>query len=226
LDLSPSGRQSKGKVRYIIKPWPKMRHLKAYESYTEDDLQGLLGDLESIGQVKKTRFELSIEFPLATDASHPSWWRKTSFIFAATEVVDSGNLQKMASSAFKKIKAGEFIQRDSESTRSRLTDLQEIENKKIQDILSPDSIIKIANSSKFKSTDESSNLIGLVGHIKTLVLDEIVSWWEEIHEPMISKMSPNELSSFSSTPFRSSPNFLRSEIFRYIFTDIKNKPIS
>jgi len=195
-----------------------MRHLKAYESYTEDDLQGLLGDLESIGQVKKTRFELSIEFPLATDWSHPSWWHKTSFIFAEAEVVDSGNPQKMVSSAFEKIKAGEFTQSDSESTWSRLTDLQEIENKKIQDILSPDSIIKIANS--------SIGLHTLVEDIKFKVLDEIVSWWEEIHEPMISKMSPNELSSFSSTAFRSSPNSLRSEIFKYIFADIKNNPIS
>lgn len=108
-----------------------MKQIKTFEQYNDSDLENLINDLDSIGQIKKIRAEITIGFPEFTRGtsltSHPSWWQTNYSDFVVAEFMATENDYD---TLLNEIKKGNFTQNFNQRTTEEIK--KALEGKKIQ----------------------------------------------------------------------------------------------
>jgi len=190
-----------------------MNHLKIYEDYSDEEIEGLLGDLASVGQAKKVKVACRVEGSTPQQFSHPSWWTEYLEVFAITVFPDRGSENSNKEFALQKIRKGEFDQTlDTENPR-----ISKKAGPEVPAIVSKENIQKIAS--------RVPTLYALLQEVKKEVVESIIKSWEEIHNKSLSSMSDSELQEFHKTEWRSSPKKVKETIDKSLDAGIRIREI-
>lgn len=189
-----------------------MKHVKVYEEYTEKDIENLLTDLSSVGQVDRVKVVCLMKTIIPQSLKHPSLWTNVTQSFAIAEFPDRGSDESNKKTALEKIKKGEFDQHLDSYLSAYIASLMGPESVKV---FSKDVIQNLAVN--------SPDLDSLVQKVKEMAVDRIIAKWEEIHWKSISSMPYEEIQKFYETEWRSSPKKLRETIGENIESSINIK---
>jgi len=190
-----------------------MKHLKIYEDYSDEEIEGLLVDLASVGQAKKVKVACRVEGSTPQQFSHPSWWTEYLEVFAITVFPDRGSENANKEFALQKIRKGEFDQTlDTENPR-----ISKKAGPEVPVIVSKENIQKIAS--------RVPTLYALLQEVKKEVVESIIKSWEEIHNKSLSSMSDSELQEFYKTEWRSSPKKVKETIDKSLDAGIRIREI-
>ena len=190
-----------------------MKHLKIYEDYSDEEIEGLLGDLASVGQAKKVKVACRVEGSTPQQFSHPSWWTEYLEVFAITVFPDRGSENSNKEFALQKIRKGEFDQTlDTENPR-----ISKKAGPEVPAIVSKENIQKIAS--------RVPTLYALLQEVKKEVVESIIKSWEEIHSKSLSSMSDSELQEFYKEEWRSSPKKVKETIDKSLDAGIRIREV-
>jgi hypothetical protein len=190
-----------------------MRHIKIYEDYTDKEIDDLLGDLASVGQVKEVRVSCWVDGCVPQQLTHPSWWTGYMEVFAIAVFPDRGSENSNREFALQKIRRGEFEQRlDTDDPRvSKNADPEVLE------IVSKENVQKTAAV--------VPTLYALLQEIKKEIVQVLIEKWEEIHKKLLDTMNDSELQEFYNTEWRSSPKKVKETIDESLKAEIRVKPV-
>jgi hypothetical protein len=190
-----------------------MRHIKLYEDYTDKEIDDLLGDLASVGQVKEVRVSCWVDGCVPQQLTHPSWWTGYMEVFAITVFPDRGSENSNKEFALQKIRRGEFEQRlDTDDPRvSKNADPEVLE------IVSKENVQKTAAV--------VPTLYALLQEIKKEIVQVLIEKWEKIHKKLLDTMNDSELQEFYNTEWRSSPKKVKETIDESLKAEIRVKPV-
>jgi hypothetical protein len=188
-----------------------MRHIKLYEDYTDKELDDLLGDLASVGQVKEVRVSCWVDGGVPQQLTHPSWWTGYMEVFAITVFPDRGSENSNKEFALQKIRRGEFEQNlDTDDPR-----VSKNAGPEVLEIVSKENVQKIASG--------VPTLYALLQEVKKEIVQVLIEKWEKIHSKLLGTMSDLELQEFYDTKWRSSPKKLRETIDKSLRAEIRIK---
>ena len=190
-----------------------MRHIKLYEDYTDKELDDLLGDLASVGQVKEVRVVCLVEGSTPQQSTHPSWWTEFMEVFAITVFPDRGSENSNKEFALQKIRRGEFEQTLDTDHPSVFRNA----GPEVPEIVDEENIKRIAS--------EVPTLDALLQKVKKEIVEAIIKKWEEIHKKSLSSMGDSELQKFYSAEWRSSPKKVRETIDKSLKAEIRVRGI-
>jgi len=186
-----------------------MKHIKIYEDYSDEEIEGLLGDLASVGQAKKVKVVCLVEGSTPGYLTHPSWWTGYMEVFAIMIFPDMGSGNSNKEFALKKIRKGEFEQ------ALETGDPRVFKNAgpEVPEIVSKENIQKIAS--------RVPTLYALLQEVKGEIVEALIKKWEEVHKKPLSVMSDSELQEFYKTGWRSSPKKLKECIDKSLNAEIR-----
>ena len=190
-----------------------MKHLKLYEDYTDKELDDLLGDLASVGQVKEVRVVCLVEGSVPQQLAHPSWWTEYMEVFAITVFPDRGSENANKEFALQKIRRGDFDQA-LETSDPRVS---KNAGPEVPEIVSKENIQEIAS--------RVPTLYALLQEVKKEIVQVLIEKWESIHTKLLDKMSDDELQEFYDSKWRSTPKNLRETIDKNLKAEIRVKNI-
>lgn len=190
-----------------------MKYLKLYEDYTDRELDDLLGDLASVGQVKEVKVVCLVEGSTPQQRTHPSWWSEYMEIFAITVFPDRGSENANKEFALQKIRRGEFDQ-SLETDDPRVS---KNAGPEVPEIVSKENIQKIASA--------VPTLHALLQEVKKEIVQVLIKKWENIHSKLLDTMSDSELREFYNTEWRSSPKKVKETIDKSLKAEIKVRKI-
>jgi hypothetical protein len=188
-----------------------MRHIKLYEDYTDKELDDLLGDLASVGQVKEVRVVCLVEGKTPQHSTHPSWWTEYLEVFAITVFPDRGSENSNKEFALQKIRRGEFEQNLDTDDPSVFRNA----GPEVPEIVDEENIKRIAS--------EVPTLHELLQEVKKKIVQVLIKKWEDVHGNLLDTMSDSELQEFYKTEWRSSPKKLRETIDKSLRAEIRIK---
>lgn len=188
-----------------------MRHIKLYEDYTDKELDDLLGDLASVGQVKEVRVSCWVDGGVPQQLTHPSWWTGYMEVFAITVFPDRGSENANKEFALQKIRRGDFDQ--VLETRDPL--VAKNAGPEVPEIVSRENIQKIASG--------VPTLHELLQEVKKKIVQVLIKKWEDVHGNLLDTMSDSELQEFYDTEWRSTPKKLRETIDKSLKAEIRIK---
>jgi hypothetical protein len=170
-----------------------MKHITLFEDYSDEDLEGLISDLDGVGLIDKTIVSFEEKIPIPQEVTHPSWWAEPWGKFAIVEVFAPEKSPKTEQMAFEKIKKGDFTQDlsewDSDSYRGRIPNILKF--------FSPESIQKEAQESR--DVEEFKTRI----HEKTGQI--LFNEWEILVDKHLQGKSEADAKEFFDTPWKSTP---------------------
>lgn len=184
-----------------------MKHLVIFETYSTKDLDDLMGDLDSIGQVKKVVVDCTVITCFPEKKSHPTWWDIFPQTFASVEIADRGEDWQNYKVALEMIQEGKF---------SQMVEYPGISGLDItKNVLSKNSIQQIAN--------QTQSLEFFSSKVRDKVLDVIASEWGTMIETEVSKLSPEDFDEFFQG-WRESPRRVKEEIGQLVSQEITINP--
>ena len=190
-----------------------MRHIKLYEDYSDEELDDLLGDLASVGQVKEVKVSCWVDGCVPQQLTHPSWWTAYMEVFAITVFPDRGSENANKEFALQKIRRGEFEQRlDTDDPR-----VSKDAGPEVLKIVSKENVQKIASG--------VPTLYALLQEVKKEIVQVLIEKWEKIHSKLLGTMSDFELQEFYDTKWRSTPKNLRETIDKSLKAEIRVRKI-
>ena len=190
-----------------------MRHIKLYEDYSDEELDDLLGDLASVGQVKEVKVSCWVDGCVPQQLTHPSWWTAYMEVFAITVFPDRGSENANKEFALQKIRRGEFEQRlDTDDPR-----VSKDAGPEVLKIVSKENVQKIASG--------VPTLYALLQEVKKELVEVIIKKWEDLHSKLLGTMSDFELQEFYDTKWRSTPKNLRETIDKSLKAEIRVRKI-
>ena len=170
-----------------------MKHITLFEDYSDEDLTGLISDLDGVGLIDKTIVSFEGKIPIPQQVAHPSWWSEPWGKFAIVEVFAPEKSPKTEQMAFEKIKKGDFTQDlselNSDSYRGRIPNILKF--------FSPESIQKEAQESR--DVEEFKTRI----HEKSGQI--LFNEWEILVDDHLNGRSEAEVKDFFDTPWKSTP---------------------
>ena len=179
-----------------------MKHLKIYETYSDEEIDSLLSDLEGVGQVKSVRISCLIKNLVPQQLTNPSWWSEYLEVFAIVNFADRGTEEANKRFALEKIKKGEFEQ-NLESLSPDKAEVMEKEN-----------IRKIALA--------SSTLDDFLSRVADQFVGVIFRLWEDLVGKYLETKSPKEVEEFFSIAYwRSTPKKAWDEIYKTMAPEIR-----
>ena len=184
-----------------------MKHIKLFETFSDQDLEDLMSDLGGVGLQDKVIVRFGEKIPIPQEITHPSWWKEPWAKFAIVEVYGSEETPKNEVLAFEKIRKGEFKQDLIELNVSWNRDL--IPN--ILKFFTPENVKKEALESK--DVEEFKTRI----HEKASQI--LFNEWETLVEKHLEGKSGADKAEFFDSAWKSSPKAAKEEIFT--FTKIK-----
>ena len=188
-----------------------MRHIKLYEDYTDKELDDLLGDLASVGQVKEIRVVCLVEGSAPQKSTHPSWWTEYLEVFAITVFPDRGSENANKEFALQRIRRGEFDQ------------ALETDDPRVSKNAGPEVLKIVSKENVQKIASGVPTLYALLQEVKKEIVQVLIEKWEKIHSKLLGTMSDFELQEFYDTKWRSTPKKLRETIDKSLKAEIRIK---
>ena len=177
-----------------------MKYITLFEDYSDEDLRGIMSDLEGVGLGSKVIVKFGEKIPIPQEVTHPSWWAEPWGKFAIVEIYTPEKGPKAEQLAFEKIQKGDFTQDlselDSNAYKNRISNILKF--------FSPESIQKEAQESR--DVEEFKTRI----HEKSGQI--LFNEWESIVEKYLEGKSEAEVKEFFDPIWKSTPKSAKTEI--------------
>jgi hypothetical protein len=177
-----------------------MKHIKLFEDYSDEDLAGLMSDLDGVGLMNKVIVSFGEKIPIPQEVTHPSWWAEPWGKFAIVEIYTPEKGPKAEQLAFEKIKKGDFTQ-----------DLSKLDTDAYKNRIS--NILKFFSSERIqKEAQESRDVVEFKTRIHEKSGQILFNEWEGIVEKYLEGKSEDYAKEFFNTLWKSTPKSAKQEI--------------
>jgi hypothetical protein len=190
-----------------------MKHIKLFEDYSDEDLAGLISDLDGVGLIDKTIVSFEGKIPIPHQSAHPSWWPEPYGKFAIVEVSSPEKSPNVEQMAFEKIKKGDFTQ-----------DLSELNSDAYREGIP--SILKFFSSESIqKKAQESRNVEEFKTRIHEKTGQILFNEWEILVDDHLNGRSEAEVKEFFDTPWKSTPKSAKLAITKCTEIKVSKKEV-
>jgi hypothetical protein len=190
-----------------------MKHIKLFEDYSDEDLAGLISDLDGVGLIDKTIVSFEGKIPIPHQSAHPSWWPEPCGKFAIVEVSSPEKNPNVEQMAFEKIKNGDFTQ-----------DLSELNSDAYREGIH--SILKFFSSESIqKKAQESRNVEEFKTRIHEKTGQILFNEWEILVDDHLNGRSEAEVKEFFDTPWKSTPKSAKLAITKCTEIKVSKKEV-